>query len=109
MRRKSKNVGKLRYTDGKTQEIHLWPVIYCTGEEKVIAYRDKQLSCVKTRDGITPTEKVDNKDDENWEWRTPSHKIFFAIYKRGDKVLCPKCGAPVDFRAFPSERKPEFV
>jgi phosphomevalonate kinase len=98
MKRKGNKVKRRRTTRMRKY----YPIIFCTGEDKAIAISKKFKF---------GTVKVNKKDyiDGNGDFLSDEHKIDFTDVKDGEKISCPKCGSPVDFRLFPSDTLPRFV
>jgi len=99
-----KRKGKFKRIKRKavTKMRKFYPLIFCPNEEKTIAI-SKRVKFGQV--------KVNKKDyiDGNAEFFTDEYVIDFNKIKDGDKVCCPKCGKPVDFRLFPSDTLPKFV
>lgn len=102
IRKPKPQVYKLKYK--------LWPILFCTEEDKVIgvSYHNigvKQNACGKVRP------KTKNNKDHWMEWNSKflsGYRVDFNESKKGDIITCPACGAPVDFRLFPSTTRPNL-
>ena len=91
----------------------LYPIIWCTSEELAIAVSRK---IVHTKRDTVGKVKIRNKDQVNHsQWRDwnsefrEGYEIDFSQLKAGEKVYCPKCGEPVDFRVFPASKPPKLT
>lgn len=91
---------KLRKRKQKVQKskVKLYPVIMCTGEDIYI--------------GVSHCKLRKNKKVDADQWRVwnsvfrKGYRIDMSDCEPGQMVCCPVCGAPVDFRLFPSSTLP---
>jgi hypothetical protein len=83
-----------------------WPAIFCINENLFIGV---SYNTLKSQFGIL--QKQVTKDQwypQICKFRSEEYKIDFTKFKKGDLVLCPKCGGKVDFRVWLSAITPEF-
>lgn len=94
-------------TERKTK---LWPVIWCTGESICIAVSRKpaKVECHSGQPKSKEIVEYTQWQDWNSEFRQ-GYYIDMKQFIKGDKVHCPHCQAPVDFRLFPSHYSPNLV
>jgi hypothetical protein len=88
----------------------LWPVVFCVEEDKAIGVSYHNIGIKQNASGRRKAKTKSNK--EHWmDWNSKfleGYRIDFSESKKGDLVMCPVCGAPVDFRLFPSTTKPSL-
>jgi len=93
------------------RRLNYYPVVFCLEENKTIGLSKLPLRLKADKFGRI---KVKDKVGSGRSWY-PEHCKFIKEYeldlnnyKDGETVVCPKCGGPVDFRAFPSSTVPEL-
>jgi len=88
-----------------------YPVIYCLNEDIAIAVSYNKLTVKGDKFGRVVVKDI--VDKSHWYLTVAVFRDGYYIdmtdYKDGDKVLCPKCNEPVDFRLFPSGTKPKLI
>ena len=85
-----------------------WPTIFCVRENTPIAVGVRPVMYVQNM-GLKKFEPVSKAHFNGAVWRNVAHIIDFSKCKVGEKVLCPHCGGPVDFRIFISDDMPKFA
>jgi len=112
-RRRSKKRGgeKHNVSIKKKKNFNLYPTIHCIKEKIIIGLSFKPVKLKSSKYG-----EVKSKDGVNikhWlpgicAFRSPDYEINFSKYAKGEKIYCPKCMSPVDFRLFPSSTVPQL-
>ena len=98
----------------------MYPTVYCTAEQLYIGFSTRTLpmhmKSVPRPDGtsvrtIQYKKRMTPDYFAEWcmNWRSPEYRIDMSKFKTGDLIRCPKCKCQVDFRAFPSNKTPEFT
>lgn len=107
-RKKKRKKEKLKRIKRKN---FLYPIMWCTGEDLAIAVSRVRLRIC----GYGKVARVkDQVSLEQWHpnrcsFRTEEYVVDLRNATKGERIKCPKCGAVIDFRAFPSSRPPKLT
>jgi hypothetical protein len=81
---------------------YIFPMAFCLNENKPIA-----VSKVKCIHGKPVKVSKEHWTDGNGKF-LKGYEFDLSKAKVGDKILCPKCGKPLDFRMWMSDVEPDI-
>ena len=89
--------------------VKYWAYIQCLGEDIAIAISKAPVNVMNNFGKI----RTDSVGPMQWAkgnavFRDFRYNINFDNVKLGEKVLCPHCASPVDFRLIPANEMPTF-